>query len=296
MLSGATRESLSHGGLRADAMEAVVRAALAEDLDGGVDVTTSATIPVDQQATLDLVARTEGVVAGIPVAAAVFEAVAADAGHHISVDALVSDGDRVTAGDVILSASGTTRDLLTAERTALNFLGHLSGIATVTRRWADALAGTNTRVRDTRKTTPLLRALEKYAVRCGGGLNHRMSLSDAALIKDNHVLAAGGVGAAFAAVRSRYASLPVEVEVDSLDQLREAVEVGADLILLDNFSIDDLRRAHQIVGDRAKLEASGGLVLTDAAGVAATGVDYVAVGALTHSAPTLDIGGDLRPR
>jgi nicotinate-nucleotide pyrophosphorylase (carboxylating) len=185
--------------------------------------------------------------------------------------------------------------LLTAERTALNLLCHLSGVATATARWADALAGTGTRVRDTRKTTPGMRALEKYAVRCGGGVNHRMSLSDAALVKDNHVVAAGGVAAAFDAVRTQFPGVPVEVEVDSLDQLAEVLDAGADLVLLDNFTPALMREAVAINAGRALLEASGGLTLPDAAAVGATGVDYVAVGALTHSAPVLDIGADLRP-
>lgn len=296
MLSEATRMRLERSGLDADAVESFVRAAVVEDLAGGIDVTTAATVAADQQQTLDLVARRAGTVAGMPVAAAVFEVVAADAGNQVVVVARHDDGDRVVAGDVLVSAKGTTRDLLTAERTALNLLGHLSGIATATREWADALAGTATRVRDTRKTTPLLRNLEKYAVRCGGGVNHRMSLSDAALIKDNHVLAAGGVTAAFEAVRELYPDLPIEIEVDSLDQLAEAVAAGADLILLDNFDVGQLRRATDIVAGKARLEASGGLRVADAEAVAATGVDFVAVGAITHSAPTLDIGGDLRPR
>ena len=202
-----------------------------------------------------------------------------------------------TAGEVLLTATGATRALLTGERTALNLLGHLSGVATLTRRWVDAIEGSGAAIRDTRKTTPGLRALEKYAVRCGGGVNHRMSLSDAALIKDNHVLAAGGVAQAFAAVRTAFPELPVEVECDTLDQVREAVEAGADLVLLDNMSLDDLRAAVAFVrasGVKCRLEASGGLTLSDAAKVAATGVDFLAVGALTHSAPVLDIGVDLR--
>lgn len=185
------------------------------------------------------------------------------------------------------------RDLLTAERTALNLVGHLSGVASLTRRWVDAVAGTGARIRDTRKTMPGLRVLEKYAVRCGGGVNHRMSLSDAALVKDNHVVAAGGVVAAFELVRARYPGLELEVEVDTVAQLREVVDAGADLVLLDNMSLDDLRAAVAYTAGRAKLEASGGLTLDRAHDVAATGVDYLAVGALTHSAPVLDIGLDI---
>ena len=199
--------------------------------------------------------------------------------------------------------SGRTRDLLTAERTALNLLCHLSGVATATAAWADALEGTGAKVRDTRKTTPGLRVLEKYAVRCGGGVNHRMSLSDAALVKDNHVVAAGGVAAAFEQVREMFPGLPVEVEVDSLGQLTEVLDAGADLVLLDNFVPDQMRLAVAIADEHAATAAArghcskrpAGLTLADAAAVGATGVDYVAVGALTHSAPVLDIGADLRP-
>jgi nicotinate-nucleotide pyrophosphorylase (carboxylating) len=187
--------------------------------------------------------------------------------------------------------------MLTAERTVLNLLCHLSGVATLTRRWVDAVAGTGARIRDTRKTLPGMRALQKYAVRCGGGVNHRMSLADAALIKDNHVAAAGSVGAAFAAVRAGAASgqepLPVEVECDTLDQVSEALAAGADLILLDNFAVADMAKAVRLADGRALLEASGGLTLERARAVAETGVDYLAVGALTHSAPALDIGLDL---
>jgi len=195
---------------------------------------------------------------------------------------------------VVVSATGPTRDLLLGERTALNLLCHLSGIATATRQWVDALGASSTRVRDTRKTTPGLRRLEKYAVRCGGGVNHRMSLSDAALVKDNHVISAGGVAAAFARVREAFPGVPVEVEVDSLDQLDEVLEAGADLVLLDNFTPDEMSEAVRRTAGRALLEASGGLTLVDAAAVGSTGVDFVAVGALTHSAPVLDIGADLR--
>lgn len=263
--------------------------ALAEDLGGGIDVTTAATVPGDQRSVLDLVARADGVVAGLPVAAVVLERCG-----RVAVELVASDGDRVSRGDVLLSAVGPTADLLTAERSALNLLCHLSGVATATSRWADALAGTSARVRDTRKTTPGLRRLEKYAVRCGGGVNHRMYLSDAALVKDNHVVSAGGVGRAFALVREGFPGVPVEVEVDSLDQLSEVLAAGADLVLLDNFTPDQMRQAVRISGGRAVLEASGGLTLADAATVGSTGVDYIAVGALTHSAPVLDIGADLR--
>jgi nicotinate-nucleotide pyrophosphorylase (carboxylating) len=285
---------LLDAGLEPDGVEAVVLGALEEDLGGGVDVTSVAAIPGDQTSTADFVARVPGVVAGLPIASAVLWVVTGGAAR---VEERVVDAARVDAGAVLLTATGLTRALLTAERTALNLLGHLSGVATLTRRWVDAIEGSGAAIRDTRKTTPGLRALEKYAVRCGGGVNHRMSLSDAALIKDNHVLAAGGVGSAFAAVRSAFPDLPVEVECDTLDQVREAVDAGADLVLLDNMSLDDMRAAVAFVrapGVKCRLEASGGLTLGNASAVAATGVDFLAVGALTHSAPVLDIGVDLR--
>ncbi len=285
-----TLAALLAAGLDPVEVDRLVETALAEDLAGGEDVTTVATVPVGQRATLDLVARQGGVAAGIPVAVAVFEYV----NPSLQVQAMVSDGDRVEPGSVLISITGPTHDLLRAERPALNLLGHLGGIATLTAAWVTAIAGTGAAVRDTRKTTPGMRALEKYAVRCGGGQNHRMSLSDAALVKDNHVLAAGGVAQAFAAVRARYPKVPVEVEVDSLQQLDEVLVAGADLVLLDNFDVEQLRVAVQRTRGRAKLEASGGLSLDVAAAVAETGVDYLAVGALTHSAPVLDIGADLR--
>ncbi len=270
-------------------VDEVIRAALAEDLADGPDVTSEATIPAGHRSQLDLVARQDGVVAGLDVAARVFEIVG-----QIDVRILASDGDRVTTGQVLLSAVGPTRDLLTAERTALNLLTHLSGIATATAAWVDLMGPDGPKVRDTRKTLPGLRGLQKYAVRCGGGVNHRMSLSDAALIKDNHVVAAGGVTQAFNAVRERFPGIPLEVEVDSLEQLSEVLDAGADLVLLDNFTPDQMREAVALTGGRAKLEASGGLTLENAADVATTGVDYVAVGALTHSVTVMDIGADLQ--
>lgn len=292
MFGSTVSRMLEDARLDPKALESLVLAAIEEDLDGGVDVTTVATVPPDQRATLDLVARSAGVAAGIPVAAAVFMAVSGD--DDLDITFGVGDGDRVEPGDVLLSVTGLTHELLRAERPALNMLGHLGGIATLTRAWADAIGGTKASIRDTRKTTPGLRKLEKYAVRCGGGQNHRMSLSDAALVKDNHVLAAGGVAAAFEAVRAMFPEVPVEVEVDSMDQLDEVLAAGADLVLLDNFTPADMAAAVQRTAGRARLEASGGLSLVNAAEVAATGVDYIAVGALTHSAPVLDIGADLR--
>jgi nicotinate-nucleotide pyrophosphorylase (carboxylating) len=267
-----------------------VVAALQEDLPGE-DVTSVATIDPAAVATADLVARADGVVAGLDVAELVFRVVA---GQKVDVSRNVEDGKSVERGDVLMTVTGPVIELLTAERTALNYLCHLSGVASATRRWVDALAGTGARVRDTRKTTPHFRALEKYAVRCGGGVNHRATLSDQALVKDNHVLAAGGVVPAYEAVRARYPGLPVQVEVTTLAQLRELLEVGADQILLDNMSTDQMAEAVKVADGRAKLEASGGLTLDRAREVAGTGVDFIAVGALTHSAPVLDIAMDLR--
>ncbi|MGH3315999.1 MAG: carboxylating nicotinate-nucleotide diphosphorylase [Nocardioidaceae bacterium] len=271
----------------------IVRAALEEDLAGGTDVTSSATIPPDDWSEGDFVARADGVVAGLAVVGWALD-LSAKNGGNVDVAPQVEDGDEVRRGDVLLSVHGPTTTLLTAERTALNFLCHLSGVATLTRRWVEALEGTGAKVRDTRKTTPMLRALEKYAVRCGGGVNHRMSLSDEALIKDNHVLAAGGVARAFHRVRGRFPGVPVQVEVTRLDQIEEALAVGADSILLDNMSTEQMREAVQINAGRATLEASGGLTLDRAREVGETGVDFLAVGALTHSAPILDIAFDLR--
>ena len=290
-LGAAITAELAAAGLDTAQVVDLIGRAVDEDLDGGVDVTTTATVPPEQRATLDLVARRSGVVAGVPVAAAVFSYVC---GPEATIVELATDGESVLPGTAVLSVTGRTHDLLQAERPALNLLGHLSGIATATREWVDAIAGTGAAVRDTRKTTPGMRRLEKYAVRCGGGVNHRMSLSDAALVKDNHVVAAGGVAEAFEAVRTRFPGVPVEVEVDSLEQLDEVLEAGADLVLLDNFSPDQMREAVRRNAGRALLEASGGLSIGSAAEVASTGVDYLAVGALTHSAPVLDIGADLR--
>ena len=269
----------------------IVARALAEDLTAAGDVTTLSTIPARLLGSADLVPRQHGVVAGLQVAGYVFEVVGQG---RLRVEFGSADGAAVEPGEVLATVHGPVRDVLTAERTALNLLGHLSGVATLTRHWVDAIEGTGARIRDTRKTMPGLRALEKYAVRCGGGVNHRMSLSDAALIKDNHVAAAGGVVPAFEAVRARYPDLELEVEVDTVEQAREVIAAGADLVLLDNMSPDDMRTVVAFAAGRVKLEASGGLQLGNAHAVAATGVDYLAVGALTHSAPVLDIGLDIR--
>ncbi|MFI9723746.1 carboxylating nicotinate-nucleotide diphosphorylase [Streptomyces sp. NPDC052396] len=282
---------LAQAGLDPLLVEDLAHAALEEDLDGGVDVTTVATIPEDAVCTGDFTAREAGTVAGLRVAEAIVSVVCTE---DFEVERHAEDGDRVEPGQKLLTVRTRTRDLLTAERSALNLLCRLSGIATATRAWADVLEGTGAVVRDTRKTTPLLRSLEKYAVRCGGGVNHRMSLSDAALIKDNHVVAAGGVAEAFRAVRERFPELPIEVEVDRLDQIPPVLAEGAELILLDNFTPEQTREAVALVAGRARLESSGRLTLDNARVYAGTGVDYLAVGALTHSAPILDIGLDLR--
>ena len=298
-LAEPTRRRLIEGGVDPDSVAAVARMAIAEDLAGGIDVTSTATVPADQRSIATFGARGAGTLAGLAVAAAVIETVCG--AEASDFDYLVADGDRVESGTDVARVVAPTRLLLTAERSALNLLCHLSGVATLTRRWADALAGTNAKVRDTRKTTPGLRFLEKYAVRCGGGVNHRMALSDAALVKDNHVIAIGGVAEAFAAVRALVATIPVEIEVDSLTGLNEAMDAGADVVLLDNFSVEQMRAGVeakneylQLSGRNVILEASGGLTIELARSVAETGVDYIAVGGLTHSAPILDLGLDLR--
>ncbi|WP_326810982.1 carboxylating nicotinate-nucleotide diphosphorylase [Streptomyces scopuliridis] len=290
-LDPALAKLLAEAGLDPVQVEDIAHVAVAEDLDHGVDVTTVATVPEDAVATGDFTARESGTVAGLHIAETVLSLVCTE---EFAVERHAADGDRVEAGQKLLSVTTRTRDLLTAERSALNLLCRLSGIATATRAWADVLEGTGAKVRDTRKTTPGLRALEKYAVRCGGGVNHRMSLSDAALVKDNHVVAAGGVAEAFRAVRERFPDVPIEVEVDTLHQVREVLDAGADLILLDNFTPAETAEAVGIVAGRAVLESSGRLVLGNARAYAETGVDFLAVGALTHSSPILDIGLDLR--
>ncbi|MGY1710143.1 carboxylating nicotinate-nucleotide diphosphorylase [Geodermatophilus sp. SYSU D00758] len=293
---------LSRTGLAEAWVAELVERTLAEDLTGGAplpsapdlavthDVTSAATVPAGRLGTADLVARADGVVAGLPVAARVFTRLAPGA----ALTAGASDGDRVRRGDVLLTVRGPVRALLAAERSALNIAGRASGIATLTRRWVDAVEGTGAVVLDTRKTTPGLRPLEKYAVRCGGGSNKRMGLYDVAMVKDNHVAAAGSVAAAVAAVRERAPRVTVQVEVDEPAQAVEAVEAGADFLLCDNMPPAVLREVVALVGGRAELEATGGLTLEVAREVAATGVDYLSVGALTHSAPALDVALDLR--
>lgn len=292
-----TAAALRGAGLDPSAVQDLVARALSEDLGEEGDLTSAATVPLELTGVGEYVARATGAIAGVPVLAAVLE-------QHIGggavVEACVADGDRVAAGDTILRVGAPVRPLLEVERTSLNLICHLSGIATATRAWVDAVAGTGSQVRDTRKTTPGLRALEKYAVRCGGGVNHRAGLCDAVLVKDNHVLAAGGAGAAVDAVRRAYGDrerLVVQIEVDTLDQLDEALAHGATEILLDNMDPATMAVAVQrarSTGRPVVLEASGGLTLATAATVAATGVDLIAVGAITHSAPALDIALDLR--
>jgi len=278
---------IESAGLNLDNLMQRVAMALAEDVRNG-DITTAATIGEEQSSTARFTARKPGVVAGILVAAAVLE----ECGVR-TYQLRRSDGENVDRGEVILSCEGSTRSILLAERTALNFLTHLSGIATLTHQWTKAIAGTHAKVRDTRKTIPGLRELEKYAVRVGGGINHRMTLTDGALIKDNHIAAVGSISLAVERVRSQFSGVEIEVEADTLEQVQEALDMKVELILLDNMSIEETKRAVVMArGTSTKLESSGGLTLESAAAYAATGVDYLAVGALTHSAPALDIGLD----
>ncbi|EAQ00376.1 nicotinate-nucleotide pyrophophorylase [Janibacter sp. HTCC2649] len=279
----------------------VVTGALDEDLGGpdGVDVTTMATIPATQMTRAGVIAREDGVVAGVDVIALTLDAVATRLGAApVEVEVLVVDGTRVRRGDVIAELHGSTQVTLIAERTLLNIISRLSGVATHTRRWADVLEGSGATVLDTRKTTPGLRALEKFAVRAGGGTNKRMGLYDVAMIKDNHKLAAGSLKAAYAAVRQQFPDVPVQVEVTTAEEALESVEAGARFLLCDNMSTDLLRSTVDVVratGETVELEATGGLTLEVAADYAATGVDYLSVGGLTHSSPILDLALDLRP-
>jgi nicotinate-nucleotide pyrophosphorylase (carboxylating) len=272
----------------------VVARALEEDLRYGPDVTTLATVPAEAMTTASMVTREPGVIAGVDVALLVLDEVLGPDVYRLKHR--VEDGARLDAGDVVLIVEAPTQGLLTAERTMLNLVSHLSGIATTTAAWVDAVKGTKAKIRDTRKTLPGLRALQKYAVRVGGGINHRMGLGDAALIKDNHVAAAGSVLAALREVRSAAPDLPCEVEVDSLEQLDDVLGAEVELVLLDNFPVWQTQTAVQRRDSRSpatKLESSGGLSIDTAADYAGTGVDYLAVGALTHSVRVLDIGLDL---
>lgn len=288
-------------GLDLDALSQIVSEALDEDLGGrgvlppgtgaGLDITSYATIPAGDTAHAQFLVRQPGTVGGLPVAAYTVGTVCSAAGDfELRVNA--TDGDQVARGDVLITVVGNTRALLRAERVALNLITMMSGVATATRAWVDALAGTNTRVRDSRKTIPGLRMLQKYAVRIGGGINHRMSLADAALIKDNHVIAAGGVVAAYRAVRQSFPDVSIEVEVTSAEQAREVVAAGATEVLLDNMTVPEMAAIVTELRDSATFEASGGLTIENATAVAQTGVDFVAVGAITHSATVLDIALD----
>jgi nicotinate-nucleotide pyrophosphorylase (carboxylating) len=280
-------------GLDIEDVRRVVEVALAEDLRYGPDATTLATVSQTGTALAEVTPRVAGTIAGVPVAVAVFDQVLGDGYEVLGAR---KDGSKLVAGEPALVLRGPVRGLLTAERTALNLLCHLSGIATATAAWVCAVDGTGCAIRDSRKTLPGLRLLQKYAVRCGGGVNHRMGLGDAVLIKDNHVVAAGSVTAALRAVRQHAAGLACEVEVDTLTQLSEALLAGADEVLLDNFTPQDCAAAVRVRDDlspKTRLEASGGLRLENARAYAETGVDYLAVGALTHSSPALDLGLDL---
>ena len=287
MISPSLVKNIEGAGLDVALIEQRVAGALAEDAHGG-DLTSKATISADHISKAHFTSRKSGVVAGTLVAAAVLEQCGIT-----SYEIVKKDGSSVSAGEVIIEVEGNTRAILLAERTALNFLSHLSGIATITSLWVKEVLGTSTQVRDTRKTTPGLRELEKYAVRMGGGTNHRMTLTDGALIKDNHIAAAGSVTEAINRVKKEFPGVEIEVEVDNLEQLKEALQAGVDIVLLDNMNIEQTKAAVEIAkNSKTKLESSGGLKIENAAAYAATGVHYLAVGALTHSAPVLDIGLD----
>lgn len=284
-------DELAAAGLDPRAVYDLLVLAFTEDLPGGADDVTSAAMPEMGRAVADVAAREEGVVAGLAIAELAFRYVL---GEDVAVTRRVPDGTRVRPGDVVLTVAGPVQGVLTAERTALNFASHLSGVATATSRWVDALAGTRARVLDTRKTLPGWRALQKYAVRCGGGVNHRFSLVDRAMVKDNHVVAAGGTVPAYRAVVAANPGLRVVVEVATLDELRAVLDAGCTEVLLDNMSCEEMAAAVAITAGRATLEASGGLTLDRAREVAETGVDFISVGALTHSVIVFDLGLDFR--
>ncbi|MFN0024498.1 MAG: carboxylating nicotinate-nucleotide diphosphorylase [Parvularculaceae bacterium] len=271
------------------AVEAAIQIALAEDLGLQGDITTGATVAADAEAEAVIAARKPGVIAGLQLAEAAFRAL----DPNVRFEAAVSDGAYIERGNAVARISGNARALLTAERVALNYLGRLSGIATLTSQYVRAIQGTPAKIADTRKTTPGLRAFEKYAVRCGGGQNHRTGLFDAVLIKDNHIVAAGGIAKAVTAARAAAGHMvKIEVEVDTLDQLDEVLQHKVDAVLLDNMTPDQLRAAVKRVAGRCLTEASGGVNLETVAAIAASGVDMISVGALTHSAPVLDLGLD----
>ncbi len=288
MTSASCISKLESYGINLDEVEHLITHAFKEDMPEGDDRTTIATIDANQTSEAKMRVRKDGVLAGVCVAAMVFEKVGLSA-----ITFSKSCGDRVSAGEAILTVKGNTRDILRSERIALNFISHLSGIATLTSKWVEVIAGSGAIIRDTRKTIPGLRKLEKFAVRMGGGENHRMNLSDGAIIKDNHIVAAGSITSAINRVRKEFPGMAIEVEVDALDQLREALACGVEVILLDNMSLEMTKEAVAIAkGSKSKLESSGGLALENARAYAETGVNYLAVGALTHSAPILDIGLD----
>jgi nicotinate-nucleotide pyrophosphorylase (carboxylating) len=276
----------ANGELPRALVKRAVEAALEEDLGGAGDITTDATIPINAKGEATIVAREAGIIAGLDLAAEAFRALDPD----VKFSPLVSDGDAIKQGAMIAKISGKTRAILTAERTALNFLGHLSGIATLTSRYVEAVAGTGARIVCTRKTTPGLRTLEKYAVRMGGGVNHRFGLYDGVLIKDNHIAAASGVGNALRALGARAGHMVrIEVEVDTLDQLKEALRFPIDAVLLDNIDVPTLKKAVAMVAGRVTTEASGGVRLETVRKIAETGIDLISAGALTHSARRLDL-------
>lgn len=283
------RDNLKLMGLSPNHIFQQVKDAIAEDLAGGEDVTSNATISDSQVSTADFISKADGVVSGLHVVAAVLEYCGVN-----NYEVLVDEGMQVKSGKVLITAQGNTKKLLLAERTALNFLSHLSGISTLTNKWVRQTAGTKCRIRDTRKTTPGLRQLEKFAVKMGGGENHRLSLSHSVLLKDNHIVAAGSITKAFKLIKEKYPTKELEIEVDNLDQLSEVILLQPNLVLLDNMSVDECQKAVEIVKGKFQLEASGGLTLENAKAYAQTGVDYLAVGALTHSAPAFDIGLDFR--
>jgi nicotinate-nucleotide pyrophosphorylase (carboxylating) len=267
-----------------------VRAALIEDLGRAGDITTLATIPAGRRARAVIAARKRGVVAGLPFAREAFR----QFDPSVRFEALVSDGDRLEPGTIVARIEGEARSVLSAERVALNFMGRLSGIASLAATYVEKVAGTKATIVDTRKTTPGLRAFEKYAVRCGGAQNHRYGLDDAILIKDNHVAVAGGIGPALQAAKRQAGNfVKIEIEVDTLAQLEEVIAEGADIVMLDNMSVSDMTRGVAMVGGRMKVEASGGINLDTVAAIAATGVDMISVGALTHSVSVLDLGLDI---
>lgn len=267
-----------------------VRAALAEDLGRSGDVTTQATISSIMKARAVIAARQPGIIAGLSLAKAAFAAM----DGAISFEPLVLDGAEVARGDTIARVEGAARAILSAERVALNYLGRLSGVATLTSNYVSRIAHTKARICDTRKTTPLLRAFEKYAVRCGGGVNHRFGLDDAILIKDNHIAVVGGVTKALRAAKANAGHLvKIEIEVENLDQLKDVLNEGADAVLLDNMSLDRLKMAVATINGKMICEASGGVTLETVAAIAETGVDLISVGALTHSAPSFDLGLDM---